>query len=88
MKKQIAVRLDEDLYELIKNYACTKNISFSEALREIIRSFFKDYTGDLNRFIVAKIIANDELFYNAVKAKILVDPSAKTLIKAILRELE
>lgn len=86
--RHVNLRLDEELYELIRNYAETRNITFSQAVREVIKNYFRGYEGDLDSYVVAKIIASEELFYNAVKAKLLVDVRARVILREILREFE
>jgi len=87
MRKFIGVKLERELFELIENFAKTKNITISEAVRTVIREYFEGYRHSLDEFIVSKIIANDELFYNSVKAKLLVDEKARVVIKEILKEI-
>jgi len=88
MKRYVPIRMDESLYRLIENFAKTKNITVSEAVRTIIREYFNNDRHELSDYIVSKAIANDELFYNLVKAKLLVDERAKVILREILKELD
>jgi len=88
MGKRITVRLSRELHEVIENYAKTRGTTISDAIRTIVVEYFEGYKHSLNDYVIAKVIANDELFYNLVKAKLLVDERARVILREILKELD
>ena len=83
--KVVGVRVGEALYEKIEAYAKTRGLSISEAVRRVLEEYFGGEK-TLDEFIAARVIANDEIFFRIVKAKLEINPNLKTPLEAILRE--